>query len=60
MRNEIYRGWLIEPVFVFSDGKADYQIFPDEGKEQGYMHPKDTLEGVKSRIDEYESEQTFI
>lgn len=60
MRNEIYRGWLIEPVAKYTDGKIDFQIYPDEGREQGYIHPRDTWEGVKQRIDQYEEEQIFI
>lgn len=48
----IYNGWLIQEVFRYTNGKSDWQIYPDEGNEQGYIVPSKTLEEVKEEINE--------
>ncbi len=48
----IYNGWLIQEVFRYTNGKSDWQIYPDEGNEPGYIVPSKTLEEVKQDIDE--------
>jgi hypothetical protein len=48
----IYRTWLIVPVANYSDGLTDWQVYEDEGKEQGHLLYRRSLEDVKEFIDE--------
>lgn len=48
----MYRGFLIKKVFTFTNGRADYEIFPDSGNEEGVIFPYATLEEAKKFIDE--------
>lgn len=51
MKREIYRGWLIDPIFVYASGVADWHIYPDAGNEPGQMAHKQTAEEIKALID---------
>lgn len=46
-----YRGYLIQPVFNYDNGKSDFHVFKD-GAEKGSMCPSVTLSSVKEWIDE--------
>lgn len=48
----IYKGFLIKEVFKFTNGKSDFQVYPDEGREQGTIYIETTLDLVKEDIDE--------
>lgn len=48
----IYKGYLIKEVFRFSNGKSDFQVYPDEGREEGIIYPETTLENIKAEIDQ--------
>lgn len=48
---EIYKGYLIKRVFKYTSGKADYQVYPDEGNECGFLCAYTTVEKVKEEID---------
>jgi hypothetical protein len=50
----IYKGYLIKEVLTFTSGKADFQVYPDEGREPGTIYPETTLELVKADIDDKE------
>lgn len=52
MKPELYKDHLIVQVFQFTSGKNDYEIFPENGNEQGWIAPNTTLENVKIDIDE--------
>ena len=51
MTDEIYREYLISPVWVYTDGKADFQIYPERGNEEGTIHHRDTMKGAKEFVD---------
>jgi hypothetical protein len=57
MTPEIYRDYLIEPIFVYTNGKADFNVYPESGKECGWIEPSTTIERIKDSIDEKLSEQ---
>lgn len=44
-----YRGWEIHPVFNYTNGKSDWEIFHEE---EGEMIPSTTYEELKKYIDE--------
>lgn len=46
-----YLAWEIHPVFNYTNGKSDWQIYPEDG-EHGEIIPSMTLEELKSYIDE--------
>lgn len=48
----IYKGFLIKPVYKYTNGKGDYEVFPDSGNEPGSLYPSTTLEAIKIEIDE--------
>jgi hypothetical protein len=48
----IYRTWLIVPVANYSDGLTDWQVYEDEGREQGHLLYRQTIEEVKEFIDD--------
>lgn len=48
-----YKGWQIECVFNYTNGKTDWQIYKEEA---AHMLPSMTLEEVKKTIDEYEKD----
>jgi hypothetical protein len=48
----IYKGYLIKPVFHFTNGKSDFEVYPDEGGEPGSLYPSTTLEKIFTEIDE--------
>lgn len=48
----IYKDYLIKPVYHYASGKSDFEVFPDEGREEGRMYPSTTLEEIKIEIDE--------
>lgn len=47
-----YKGYLIKEVHRFSNGKSDFQVYPDEGREEGRIYPETTLENIKAEIDQ--------
>ncbi len=49
-----YKGWIIEPVFVYDSGKTDFNVYPPHG-EYGTIHPSTTIEAIKEEIDEEEN-----
>lgn len=48
----IYKDFLIKPVFHFTNGRSDFEVFPDQGGEPGFIYPSTTLEDIKKEIDE--------
>lgn len=48
---EIYKDYLIKPVYHYNSGKSDFEVFPDSGNEPGYMFPSTTIEKIKAWID---------
>lgn len=46
-----YKGWQIECVFNYADGKSDWQIY-HKSKERGELVPSMTYEELKQHIDE--------
>lgn len=51
-KEEIYRGFLIKPVFHYTNGRTDFEVYPDSGKEQGSIFPDETIERIREFIDE--------
>lgn len=48
----IYKDFLIKPVYSYTNGKSDFEVFPDSGNEPGSLYPSTTLEAIKIEIDE--------
>ena len=48
MKDITYRGYLITPVFNYTNGRSDWQISKDE---RGTIMPDQTLDQVKEWID---------
>lgn len=48
----IYKDFLIKPVYKYTNGKSDYEVFPDSGNEPGSLYHSTTLENIKIEIDE--------
>lgn len=50
-----YRGYIIEPVFHFTNGKSDWNLFKEDA-EKGEMMPSMTFEQVIIHINEIADE----
>ncbi len=54
-----YRQHNIQPTYNFSNGKADYTVWPtvdEDNQENGWVEPYASLEDVYRSIDEIHSE----
>lgn len=51
MTNETYKNYLIVPIFHYDNGKHDFEVYPDNGNEPGYMFHSTTREKVLAWID---------
>lgn len=54
-----YRGYRISPVFHYTNGKTDWQVYRKDA-DYGTMYPSATLEEVKESIDELINDHDFL
>jgi len=48
-RSTFFQGWEIEPVFNYTDGTTDFQVYPPDS-DKGYVEPKTTKQKIKMKI----------
>lgn len=52
MKEELYEGYVITPIFIYNGGlKADFQVY-NEAKDTAILKPYTTLQRIKDEIDE--------
>ncbi len=58
MNPTIYRGFMITPVFIYGNGKIDFEFYKIDNEEVAARVRAGTLEQVKANIDNYEDDNT--